>query len=211
MVYNSDMTDVFDVRHPEEPSPSLVEGFVPEPDESNQPEPVQALTVQDNLLPVEFASLPTLIGPAQLEWEAHHPLSPSQYRRHYLVLGALGVIGGAVALWQASIMTALAVAAGLGALEIRERHSTAVKARIDEQGIAIDHHRYEHTELASFDVHRMPDGTHQLSLKTHLWHSPRITVPLGTQDPHGVRAVMLNYVLEQRHGVNLLDWWIRKG
>lgn len=155
-------------------------------------------------------TLSATTAPRTIAWEADHTLQGAARRKHYILLGALTAFGGLVALWQTSLTGFLVVLAGVGALEARQRWSKQVRVAVDEHGIEIDGHHYPHADLASFDIHTMPDGAMELSLYSGRWHIPHLRLPLGEQDHEEVRAVLTQYIPEGRHSIPLLDYLIRK-
>lgn len=202
------MSNVLDLKNPPEASAD---------DTTDVVTPVEALTVSGPSAPALMGldeltalTLAATAAPRTLEWEAHHPLSESARRRHYYLLGALVVIGGVIAFWQSSFLAFVAVLLGAVALEVRERFGKPVRVAIDERGVAIDGRHHAHADLASFDVHTMPDGTVELSLHATKWHAPHMRLPLGEQDPAEVRTVMSQYVPEDRHAIPLWDSFIRR-
>jgi hypothetical protein len=202
------MSNVLDLKNPPEANAD---------DTTDVVTPVEALTISEpsNLATLGFDELAalTLAGtsaPRTIAWEAHHPLSGTARMRHYYLLGALVIVGGAIAFWQSSFLVFVVVLLGAGALEVKERWGKPTSVAIDEQGIAIDGRHHPHADLASFDVHTMPDGTVELSLHTSKWHAPHVRLPLGDQDPAQVRTVLAQYVPEARHPIPLWDYLIRK-
>jgi hypothetical protein len=149
-------------------------------------------------------------GPEEVQWEAQNPLPSHARSRRYAFMGMLAVIGAGVAWWQASALTFVVIFLGLATWEVRERFARPVAARADERGVTIDGTLYPATRLSSFDIHRMPDGTHELSIATTAWHAQRLRLPLGDQDPEQIRAVLARIAPEEEHAVPLLDWWLRK-
>jgi hypothetical protein len=178
---------------------------------------VEALTISEPTLPAsmnldELAAftLAATAAPRTLAWEAHHPLSGNARMRHYYLLMGLVAVGALVAWWQASFLVFMVVLLGAGALAVREHWGKPTSVAIDEHGIAIDGRHHAHADLASFDIHTMPDGTVELSLHTSKWHAPHMRLPLGEQNPDDVRSVLLQYVPEGRHTIPLWDYLIRK-
>lgn len=143
-----------------------------------------------------------------VEWKAHHPL-PSRARR-YALMGTLALVGAGVAWWQTSALTFVVVLLGLATWEISERYARPITVHLDEGGLTVDGERYPATRLSSFDIHQMPDGTSELSIATTAWHSRRLRLHLGEQDPEHVRAILSGIVPEEEHPIPLLDWWLRK-
>lgn len=172
------------------------------------PPPEEPIETADE--PVEGANLVGFLGPTEVAWEAHDVLSDKARQRHYYVLGGFAVLGGLVAFWQSSWTTFLVVFFGIAAWELKERLTQPVNVHIHDRGVTINGHHYEHAQLTSFDIHRMQDGSHVLSLLTDQWHVPHLRLPLGEQDPLVVRDVMRQYVPEATHPVPLFEWLIRK-
>jgi hypothetical protein len=180
--------------------------------------PVEALAVSAPIADEHPLSLDELTemmlshtaAPRAISWEADHALQGPAVRKHYALIGALTVVGGLIALWQSSLTAFLVVLAGAGALEARQRWSKPVQVGVDEHGIEIDGHRYIHADVASFDIHAMPDGINELSLHSAKWHMPNLRLPLGDQQPDEVRAVLSQYIPEGRHAIPLTDYLIRK-
>jgi hypothetical protein len=124
-------------------------------------------------------------------------------------MGVLAAAGAGVAWWQASILTFIVVALGLATWEIRERFARPITAQLDAGGLTVDGAHYPTARLTSFDIHRMPDGTNELSVATTAWHARHLRIPLGSLDPDQIRAVLRRGVPEEAHPVPLLDWWLR--
>lgn len=155
--------------------------------------------------------LSELLAPTEIAWEAHNPLSGEGRRRHYIVLALFMLVGGLVSFWQSSWSTLLVIASGIGMWEMRERFQKPVRVHANSQGLAINGNRYPHAQLASFDIHRMPDSTHELSIYFSSWHAPSVRLPLGTTDPIQVRAVLQQYIPEESHTIPLIEWYLRRG
>lgn len=143
-------------------------------------------------------------------WQAHHPLSADAWRRHYLLMAGFAVVGAAIAWWQGSFLTFLTVVIALAAWEVHERYRGPTRVSIDHAGMTVDGHRYPYAELASFDIHAMPDQTVELSIKTGRWHLPHLRLPVGDQDHEEVRTVLTQYLKESPHKIPYIDYFIRK-
>lgn len=168
-------------------------------------ESVEEESEQDIIDPVSFADIPETIS-----WQAIRAVSEAAHHRRHIIIVAIAVFGSVIALWQSSWLTFLAIALALATWEIAERFVHSSKASLDQHGLVLDGRHYTHTELASFDIHRMPDEAFELSLKTRHWHIPHLRIPLGEQDPEEVYALLSQYVANERHPVPLLDYWLRK-
>jgi len=206
------MDNVLDLKNP-------VEGNSEPPTTTDIATPVEALTISEpesaraDLMTIDEIAALTLsatVAPRTVAWEADHMLKGAARRKHYILLAALAGVGGLVALWQASLTGFLVVLAGAGALEARQRWSKPVQVAVDEHGIVIDGQRYPHADLASFDIHTMPDGEKEVSLHSARWHTPHVRLPLGEQDDEEIRAVLAQYIPEGRHPIPLFDYLIRK-
>jgi hypothetical protein len=205
-MYTCGMSNVLDLKNPPEASND---------DTTDVVTPIEALTIPESNMPMNLDELAALTlaataAPRTVAWEAHHPLSGTARMRHYYLLGGLVALGVLVAWWQASFLVFVVVLLGAGALEVSERWSKPTAVAIDEHGVAVDGRHHAHADLASFDIHTMPDGTVELSVQTSKWHAPHMRLPLGEQDPTEVRAVMAQYVPEGRHKIPLWDYLIRK-
>jgi len=185
VVYDESMSDVLDLRNlPEEEVPGV--------------EPA----------PEEVALLSS--APDELSWDAHAPLSPRAWRRHYIALGTAGIVGTGVAVWQSSWLVFATLAVCLGTWELVERFSRPMSVSITSRGISMDGHHYPHTGLTSFDIHRLPDGSHQLSVHTDSWRMPRLRIPLSAVDPHLVHRVLSQHLPEGDHPLPFYERWLRK-
>jgi hypothetical protein len=212
LLYTCRMSNVLDLKNPTENDgdPGTTTDIAT---------PVQALTISEpgpvrtNAMTIDELAALTLsatLAPRTVSWEADHTLKGTAVRKHYIVLGALAAVGGLVALWQASLTGFLVVLAGVGALEARQRWGKPVHVAVDEHGIDIDNQHYPHADMASFDIHTMPDGEMELSLHSGRWHSPHLRLPLGGQNHEEVRTVLSQYIPQGRHPIPLLDYLIRK-
>ena len=194
------MTNVLDLKHPS-------------PREPEEPESVQAMAI--TATESEPGALVPDEGPGwdneNIEWEAHHALPNSARRRNRMAMAGLAALGGVVALWQSSWMVLVAVASGLAAWEAHERTARPFPVRLGPRGLTVGDTHIPHARLGSFDVHRMPDGAHELSLRTDRWFQRYLRVPLGDADPDAVRAFLAANVVEEQHPVPLLEWWMRQG
>ncbi len=188
------MANVLDLKNPE-PAPT---------------EPIDAPPLE-GLEDATIAGVSAPIDPPQAQWEARHVLSERGRYRHYVALAGFAFAGGMVAWWQSSWLTFLTILLGLAAWELHERLGKPVRVLVNERGVNVNGRQYPHATLASFDLHRMPDDTVELSLATREWHWQRLRLPLGQQDPEEVRVALSHYVVEEDHGVPLIDWLIRKG
>lgn len=193
-MYTGAMSNVLDLKHPVPPSPAA-EGAVP------GLEPLSAT-------PLAGSDLVAWGDPEPLEWEARSALTAQGRYRHYLVFSGFAMIGGVISWWQSSPFMFVTVLLGLVAWELHERLGRPVKVRIDSTGVSLDERHFPHAELSSFDIHRMTDTAAVLSLATRRWHSAHLRIPLGTQDPYKVRAALLHFVPEERHGVGPIDRYL---
>lgn len=178
--------------------------------------PVEAVVVSSaspQLPPSSELALPSildhLLPPPDLAWHAEHKKTARQWQRHYLAMSAFALLGLGVAIWQSSSLSALVVILGLAAWEARERFHIGTDVAIHERGVSVDGQLIAHTDLASFDVYSLPDGTHELSLSTHRVYPGRVQVSLGDQDPENVKATMAHYVLPAEHVPHFMSWWLR--
>lgn len=186
--YDTLMSDVLDLRNPPREE---------EPAQSEEPE--------------ESATVPSPEPtPTAITWSAHHALGPAARRRHYILMGVLGAVGAGVAFWQASLLVLFTMVVCLATWELHERmaHPTAVS--VDHRGVTVNGHFYPHASLSSFQVHRMPDQTHVLSIRTDSWTMPRLMLPLGETDPFEVHDALSQYVPEGEHPVSFYDRWVRR-
>lgn len=190
------MSNVLDLKNPEP-----VSG-----DESTTADVMTPEVVSADAVPPSFNGF----AAQAIAWEAHHPLQGRAWQRHYMLMATLVFIGGAVAWWQSSVAVMIVTLLGAATWEIRERLSRPVSVAVDGRGVEIDGRRIAHADLASFDIHRMPDDTVELSLQTRRWHIPTLRLPLGEQDPQEIRAVLSQYVVESEHPTPLLDVFIRR-
>ena len=190
------MSNILDLRNP--PEEELEEAEVEAEAEVPDVDP----TMEE---PVFLSSVPE-----ELSWEGHAPLSPSAWRRHYIALAAVAVVGVGVAVWQSSWLVFATLAVCVTTWEITERFSRPMSASVDSRGITLDGHRYPHATLTSFDIHRMQDGNHYLSVHAESWRMPRLRIPLGSMDPNVVHGVLSQHLPEGDHPVPLYDWWLRK-
>ena len=183
--------------------------YVPQAETSVEPSLAEAVHV-DEAIPDTFALLERTTGPQEAAWEAEHRLSPTARRKHLMLAAFLGGLGLVVALWQGSIVSLIVVVLALVAWELRERFAKPVRVHINNQGIWVDSIYHPHAELATFDMHFMPDGVHEVSIRSAAWHTPDIRLPVGDQDPEAVHSVLLQYLPEDRHAIPPLEWWMRK-
>lgn len=179
------------------------------PGDANEAPP-EVQEAPEALAPVDADLLDVALTAQSLSWQAHHPATASATTKRYLLSGALVLAALIVSLWQSSWLTLVAVMIGVVAWHVRERLSRPVTVDISEHGVAVDGNHYPHTDLASFDIHQMPDQTIELSLKTRHWHLPQLRLPLGEQDHEEVKAVLSQYVLHERHPIPVIEYWLRK-
>lgn len=158
----------------------------------------------------EFDAAELLAMPEEVAWQSAHPLPQHADFRRFLLMGGLVFAGGLVAWWQSSVLVFLVTVIGVAAWWIQEHHGQPASIRIDRMGMWIDGAHYPHAQLSSFDIHRLPDDTYTLSIKTSRWTTPHLHLPLGEQDPNELHAVLTQYVPEERHSVSLVEWWLRK-
>jgi hypothetical protein len=144
-----------------------------------------------------------------MSWQVEHHKTAHQWQRHYIAMSVFAVLGGAVALWQSSMLSAAVVLLGLAAWEAYERFHIQTKVAIHEHGVSIDGETIAHVDLASFDVYPLSDGTHELSIQTRSMYPGRLQVPLGDQSPEEVRTLMAHYVVAEQHHPHFMTWWLR--
>jgi hypothetical protein len=150
------------------------------------------------------------LGPDELSWDAHAPYSEAARSRRRLLTGGLFGAGILTAVLQASWSTGFAVIAGVAAWMLHERLTNPSNVHIGQRGITIDGHHTPHAQLTSFDIHQMRDGSFHLSLRTDARLSRHIHIPLGTQAPDEVHALLSRYVPEETHQLPFWEWWMRK-
>ena len=163
---------------------------------------------QDESIP--DATLAALQAPSSLQWTAHHPLTGDARNRHMFVSGAIVAFGALISLWQRSPAAFLVLLVGAGVLELREHMKRPTTVEVDHRGVTVDDQRYEHASFTSFHIHRMPDDTLELSLRSEKRFLPHLRLPLGQQDPHQLHAVLTQYIPEGEHKIPLVDYFIRK-
>lgn len=183
MVYTSTMSDVIDLKNPE-------------------------VTAEVQVTPESFPI--SADGFAGASWTADHAPSPREKFRERVLLAGLLILGGAVAYWQKSWMTAAVMVLGAIAWELHNFFPRTHRVHIDDTGVTIDDHKHHHERLASYDIHTMPDGSVRLSLMTRQWHLPYLHIPLGEQDPAQVEAVLSRYVIRGEHRIPLMDYFTKK-
>lgn len=148
--------------------------------------------------------------PKSAVWTAHHALQGEARRRHvYLSIGLVGV-GVGISLLQRSVIPFFVLLAGAVALELREHLGKPSEVEIDQFGVSVNGKRYEHASFASFHIHRMPDDTAEVSLKSGRRMLPDLRLPLGAQDPEELHAVLTQYIPEEEHKIPLVEYLLRK-
>jgi len=170
--------------------------------------PVIAQENQDE--PTPEATLAGLDFPTTVEWTAHHPLEGPARNRHAFVSAGIVLMGALVSIWQRSPVAFIVLLIGAGVLELREHMKKPTTVAVDQRGIKIDDQSYEHASFTSFHIHRMPDETLELSLRSEKRFLPHFRLPLGQQDPHKLHAVLAQYIPEGEHKIPLIDYFIRK-
>lgn len=169
--------------------------------EPNNPEvPVQEDTASDS---------DSIFGPESISWQATYPPHEMRQYKRYIAFGVFAAVGGAIAVWQSSILMGVLVIVGIAAWEIHERFAQPASVTLDEHGLSVNGRYYTHPELVSFDMHAMPDGTVEASIKTSRWYMPELRLPLGDQSHEAVQAVLSRYVPYERHPVPRIDYWMR--
>jgi hypothetical protein len=148
--------------------------------------------------------------PAAVSWTAHHPLVGKARKRHALFSAGIVVVGLLISLWQGSYAPFFVLLVGAAVLELREHMSKPTSVTVDERGVHIDEQRYLHAAFSSFHIHRMPDDTLELSLKSEQRFLPHVRLPLGAQDPQKLHAVLTQYIPEDEHKIPYIDYYIRK-
>ncbi len=143
-------------------------------------------------------------------WTAHHPLTGAARRRHTMLAVGIAAAGLLISLWQRSPSAFIVLLIGAGVLELRQHMSKPTSVTVDHRGIEIDEQRYDHAAFTSFHIHRMPDDTLELSLKSEQPYLPHLRLPLGQQDPHELHAVLTQYIPEGTHKIPITDYFIRK-
>ncbi len=183
------MPDMLDLKHPQELA-AAVEEPTPEEDVDGIAEPIFVESVA---------------------WDAFQARTDAHRFRHRIIMVALAIVGMLVAWWQSSWLTATVVLVGLGAWELWEWHARPMAVRLDTTGVTVDGRHLPYAQVASFDLHAMPDGGVDLSMKTSSRLMPLLRIPLNDQDPLVIRDLLLRYVPEERHEAPLMDWLIRHG
>lgn len=199
LLYTNLMVDVLDLKDAQ-PGDAV-------PTESEEAETVPA---PERIEDLAEAALAAAVLPTAAMWTAHHPLEGAARRRHYLFSGALVGFAALISLWQGSPSAFIVVLLGVGALELRQHLSKPVSVVVNEHGLEVDGQRYEHASFASFHIHRMPDDTLELSLKSGRRFLPHLRLPLGEQDPYALHAVLTQYIPEGQHKIPLVDYFVRK-
>ncbi len=204
------MSNVLDLKD-HQPGDAVPEQLVAEV----APLAIAQTTSIDEMGEMQSEGLPpaTLAGfhfPTATEWTAHHPLQGSARKRHMLFSGLIVLLGVLISLWQRSPAAFIVLLIGAGVLELREHMSKPMTVGVDDRGIKIDDHRYDHASFSSFHIHRMPDDTLELSLRSDQRFLPHLRLPLGQQDPHQLHAILTQYIPQGDHKIPLVDYLIRK-
>jgi hypothetical protein len=198
-VYTYGMSNILDLTRPiPEPEPEVVQ------DE----EALAGAAFSDDAYGVADDTF--VPAPALIEWQAQRELAATVHRRRFMTMGLAAVAGIGISWWQASPMVFLVVLIGIATWEVRERFHVPTSVRIDASGVTIDGTHYPHAELTSFDIHHMPDDAMELSIATTQWHLKHLRVPLGSQDPDEVHALLSMHIPLERHTVPVVDWYLRK-
>lgn len=201
-----------DVSSPAETVAPIELSSVPSTEPEIEAERLEAAE-QEELMDVEDVAEAALAAsglPVAVSWEAHHPLQGGALRKHYMILGSLTAFGVLMAVWQGNIIPFVVMFFAAITLGLRERWSRPVSVSIDETGVTVDGQEYAHTAFASFHIHRMPDETHELSLRAQQRLLPHLRLPLGEQDPYEVHAVLTQYIPEGKHKIPLVEYLLRK-
>lgn len=214
LVYTLAMSDVLDLKNvrPGDESVAAVDFAVGQEgrastdgaghsEEAPNPDTIEALAE---------AALARAGLPTAAQWTAHHPLEGASRRRHYYYSGALVGFAALISVWQGNPAAFIVVLLGAGALELRQHFSKPVSVVVNGKGLEVDGQQYEHASFASFHIHRMPDDTLELSLKSDRRFLPNLRLPLGEQDPYELHAVLTQYIPEGTHKIPLADYYVRK-
>jgi hypothetical protein len=148
--------------------------------------------------------------PEDVSWEASTKPDALERRKEHIMLGILGFLVIAIAMWQRSF--ALVAIAGLTILawEMHHRHGHHdVRVEIDRNGIGVNGRRHRFERFRSFHIQELPDGSRHLSVMPASALSPAIRTPLGEQDHERVRAVLSSYLVEDEHDIPLSELFLK--
>ena len=174
------------------------------------PEPPVSVSVPAPVPVVPQSSIENNDG--TLRWKA--PRAHRQGMGHgAYVVGGLLVIGGILTfiLAQEFVTGILFLLLGIMTIAHVRRHIPHVDIQVTPLKIIAGTASYPYEDLKSFWVHYAPEhGIKELSLHMKKWHWPYVKIQLAEQDPVQVRAILLEYIPEEKHEEILLHSITRK-
>lgn len=79
------------------------------------------------------------------------------------------------------------------------------KFKINHRGIAIGKNVYNYDNLKSFWIFYDPPRIKYLSVESKKMLMPKITVPIGEEDPNKIREILVKFLPEEEHEESLID------
>lgn len=144
--------------------------------------------------------------PHTISWNTseypYYPKSPDWYWALGILTLGLAIIG----IIQRNILfIILVLLGGFSVALYAARKPKNVKVTISGVGIQIDDRLYPYDALQSFWIFYRPGGQKELSVRSNGLLAPQIKISLGDTDPTEIRALMIDYLQEEKQEESLLE------
>lgn len=131
------------------------------------------------------------------EWEVDEYEQHDRPKRWYVVMGIVGAVFVAYALYSQNFLFALIIVL-FAIILFMQSHQAAprVVVRVTDKGVAIQHRFYSYDELGDFFIIYRPPEIKTLFIDTNSSLRPRLRVPLLENDPNDIRFTLRQYLVE---------------
>jgi len=175
-----------------------------------EPQEIVAEEVPETISSAGTPSATDEVFVERVSWEASIRPDVLERRKEHIMLGILGSIGVAVALFTDNLLLVVIVGLVVFSWEMHYRFgSHEVRVDVNPEGVRFNGHAYPHARLDSFSVRRFPDGNWHLSIRQRGPMSPILRAPLGDTDQEEVRTVLSQYLLEEEHPVPFSELFLK--
>ncbi len=144
--------------------------------------------------------------PKEISWETKSSTSGKKNKKllAFLSLLLFFIILYAL-LTESPIMAITFILIGVMVYINLNKESASTHFLLDTEGIHIGRELYPYENIYSFWIFYEPEKRKLLSLHTNGDLTPYVHIPLGDEDPLIIRKLLLQFLLEEKHPIRLID------
>ena len=161
-----------------------------------------------NLKPKQKASAkkPRKKLPTSIKWQAFEFDEYRKPKSWYLVSGLIAFLLFLAALWSNNFLLVILVCLSYFLfVAFAAKKPKKIDFAVTPKGIIADNSLYDFDNLKSFWIFYDPPLTKEISLRSKKKIMPYIKIPLGSQNPTALRAVLIQYIPEKKHSSSFVD------